>query len=311
MAKPTQGTGTPRRGAQSGARGFRAGGLSGPGRPIALLLAILALFGAAWYVAWQSVRSRVFSSDAYWLDAQHIEITPLPDWIHTDLCSQVFRDASLDRPLSITEADVIERIRSAFAMHPWVAKVERVQKFHPARVRVDLVYRRPVCMVDLAGELIPVDAEGVVLPSADFTPVEASRYMRLVGIDSRPLGPAGTRWGDPRVVGGAEIAAALGDLAEQTRPVQIVAAASPPAAGLREAALFELLARDGTRIRWGWAPSRHAPGEPAAASKVARLKQYLAEHGCLEGQPGQTILDLGRLETPESPGPATPWVPLR
>jgi len=192
-----------------------------------------------------------------------------------------------------------------------VAKVERVQKFHPARVRVDLVYRRPVCMVELGGELIPVDAEGVVLPSADFTPVEASRYVRLKGVDSRPLGPPGTRWGDPRVAGGAEIAVALGDLPEGLRPVQVVAAASSAAAGLREIALFDLVARDGTRIRWGWAPSRHAPGEPAVATKLARLKQYLAEHGGLEGQPGQTILDLGRLDTPAPADPAPQLVPLR
>ena len=74
-----------------------------------------------------------------------------------DICREVFRDASLDRPLSILDDGLVEKIRSAFALNPWVAKVNSVRKYHPARVKVDLVYRRPVCVVEIGTERHPVD----------------------------------------------------------------------------------------------------------------------------------------------------------
>lgn len=282
--------------------------LFGPGRPLALLLLIAALFGGLWYAAWQHVRDRVLSAESYKLLCQGAEITPPPEWIHTDIRVRVFQDASLDRPLSITEDDLVERIRNAFALHPWVAKVDRVQKFHPGRVKVDLTYRRPVAMVDLAGELIPIDQEGVVLPKDDFTPVEASRYARLTGVDSRPLGPEGTRWGDARVAGGAEIAAALVEVWKDSGLAQIAAARLSPE--LRETPRFDLVARDGTRIHWGRAPAGDAPGDPPVPDKMKRLELYLHERGVVEGQPAKTVLDLSRPGAAQgSPGPA-PLVPL-
>jgi hypothetical protein len=255
------------------------------------------------------VRSRVLSSEDYWLTREKTEITPPPEWITTDIRLQVFRDAGLDRPLSIADDDLVERIRNAFASHPWVAKVGRVQKFQPARVEVDLVYRRPVCMVEIAGEPTPIDAEGVVLPREDFSTVEASRYPLLVGIDEAPLGIAGARWNDDRVIGGAEIAAALGGDWGKMSLSRIVVA-KPSGVGPHETPTFDLLTRNGTRIRWGRGPSGDAPGEVAVKEKVARLEAYLAEHGSLDGQPGGVGLDLTRPAAPADLHSTEPLIPL-
>jgi len=281
----------------------------GSGRPVVLLLAITGLFGGASYLAWQHVRKRVLSSESYWLPLENVEITPLPEWIHTDIRIQVFRDASLDRPLSITDDDLVQRIRDGFALHPWVAKVQRVQKFHPARVRVDVVYRRPVCMVESAGELIPVDEEGLVLPGEDFSPVEKSRYPRLVGIESAPLGPVGTRWGDDSVLGGAEIAASLSAGWEKWGLGRIVPA-RPAGAGLRDTATFELRTRNETRILWGRAPAGDASGQVPAKEKVARLEKYFAEHGTLDGKPASVLLDLSRPPAGQGAASDGPLIPL-
>lgn len=279
------------------------------GGRLIVLLVIVGAFAGAWYATWRSVRARVLSSDDFLVTFEKVEITPLPEWIHTDIRVQVFRDASLDRPLSIADDDLVERVRGAFALHPWVAKVERVQKFHPARVQVQLVYRRPVCMVEVAGEWIPVDAEGVVLPREDFSPVEAARYPRLTGIDTVPPGIAGTRWNDARVLGGAEIAAALADSWEQLGLSRIVAK-RPTGSGFVEVPSFELLTRKGTAIAWGRAPSGDAPGEIPIPEKIARIQRYLAEHGSLESQPGGVGLNLSRPESSQPTGAATPLVPL-
>jgi len=310
MSPAKKGSSSSRRETPPSARGGSTPRVFPPGRPLIFLVIIAGLFGGAWYGAWRQWGNRGLLSEDYLLTDKKTEITPLPDWIHTDICAQVFRDASLDPPLAITEDDLVQRIRSAFALHPWVAKVERVQKFHPARVKVDLVYRRPVCMVEIADELTPVDAEGVVLPREDFSTPEASRYPRLVGIDTAPLGVAGARWGDDRVLGGAEIAAALADQWDKLGLKSIVAA-KPAGIGLRETPTFALLTRGGSRIAWGRAPSGDAPGEIPPKDKVARLEKYLADHGSLESQPGGIGLDLSRPTATEGSGASAPLVPLR
>jgi len=280
-----------------------------PGRSVLMLVVIAGLFGGAWYGAWLKWGGPGLSSEDYLLTDKKVEVTPPPDWIHTDICAQVFRDASLDPPLSITDDALVQRLRSAFALHPWVAKVERVEKFHPARVKVDLVYRRPVCMVEIAGELTPVDAEGVVLPREDFTAPEASRYPRLAGIDSAPLGVAGARWGDDRVLGGAEIAAALVERWE-TLGLKCILVSTPPGIGLRATPTFALLTRGGSRILWGRGPMGDAPGENPIQDKIARLERYMADHGSLESQPGGVGLDLSRPQPSVPTGPAGPLIPL-
>ena len=271
--------------------------LGGRGRPVVLVVLIVALFGGLWYAVWRRVGEEVLSSERYWLRPENVRITPLPEWVHRDVRAQVFRDASLDVPLSIMDPDLTDRIADAFSMHPWIAKVRRVAKSHPARVEVELVYRRPVCMVQVPGGLLPVDAEGVLLPSGDFSPIEAGRYPRLVGVQTVPVGPVGTRWGDARVVGGAEIAATFGPVWGQLGLDRVVASTLVEV-GHRDEFLYELYTRGGTRILWGRAPGTDMPGELPAVDKVARLKKYETEHGTLEGPGGPQQLDVRNLVSP-------------
>ena len=62
-----------------------------------------------------------------------------PAWIHTDVKAEVIRNASLDAALSVLDDNLTVNIAQAFALHPWVAKVTRVSKHHPARVKVEVV----------------------------------------------------------------------------------------------------------------------------------------------------------------------------
>lgn len=268
--------------------------LGGPWRRVVLVGLLLGAFLGGWYFVWLKVRDQVLSSDAYLLTPGDVKITPLPDWIRTDVRGQVLRDASLEGPLSIMDDDLTGRIASAFSLHPWVAKVQRVTKRHPAGVEVELVYRRPVCMVEVAADLQPVDVAGVLLPRDDFSQVEAARYPRLAGIDTAPLGPIGTRWGDGRVVDAAEIAAAFGSTWQQLKLDRISPAADSPAA-YAATTTYELFTRSGTRILWGHGPASKLPSELPAIDKVARLKQYAAENGSLEGPGGPQVLDVRTL----------------
>lgn len=293
MSRAKKGSSSARRESASNRRGGLIRWLVGPGLPVALLLVIAGIFGGAWRWAWLRVGPRELASKSYFLSPENVEITPRPKWISRDIRPQVFSDPSLEGPLSITDDHLLPRIRAAFALHPWVARVGVVRKYHPARVTVELVYRRPVCMVDVGGDLVPVDVEGMVLPSEDFSPVEPSRYPRLVGAENAPARRVGVAWADDRVLGGAEIAGELIDVWEKLG-LNRIEAVQPPATGIRDAPTFNLLTRNETRIIWGHAPTSELAGGIPAKEKIARLERYFAEHGTLDGQPRSVILDLTR-----------------
>lgn len=260
----------------------------GQGRTGVLTLLLIAVFvgGACW--AYVLLRPRIFGSSEYSIGPEQVEITPPPAWIHTDIRAAVFRSPALDGPQSLTDPDLVPRIAGAFAAHPWVAKVGRVSKHYPALVKVELVYRKPVCMIKVPRGWLPVDAEGVLLPSEDFTPTEATtRYLAVREVEREPTGPVGSRWTDARVLGGAEIAAAIGEDWAKMQLESIVPQAEEAGAapGRLSEPVFWLTTRTwgGSRIRWGYAPGAGAAGELPAAEKVARLKRYFADHDTFDG----------------------------
>jgi hypothetical protein len=262
-----------------------AGGLPSLLRANIRWIVALAVIGGGcaygWKVLWEQVREHVVASPDYRLDSTSIEITPLPEWIHADLKAEVVRDASLDGSLSTLDPELTMRIAQAFRQHAWVAKVDRVSKQYPAAVKVELVYRRPVAMVEVPGPaLLPVDAEGVVLPTEDFSPLDARHYPRIGEIKTSPSGPVGTRWGDTRVSGGALVAAAIAENWEPLALNHIVPSGRQgTAAGVRETDAYELYTKAGTRIDWGRPPGAEISGEAPAASKIASLVDYAAKHG--------------------------------
>jgi hypothetical protein len=290
--------------------------MRGPAGPFVWVVLLVAVLWGTWHLVWLKVGDYVLSSEEYVVGPQQVEITPLPPWIHTDVRSEVFRNASLDGPLSIMDDQLTERMARAFSLNPWVAKVVRVTKQPSARVKVELVYRRPVCMVALPsgghlpssaqwpGDLLPVDAHGVLLPygSDDFTPVEKSRYPRLLGIATGPVGTVGECWGDARVVGAAEIAAALGDVWEELK-LQYIVPSPPLAGGAPQEPAYTLVTRHGTRILWGRAPGSNALGEAPAAEKVARLREYVEQYGTLDRAGGPRELDIYGLRVSAHPKP--------
>lgn len=273
--------------------------LQGRGRAVTLIALSGVAFLGLWHAAWQEVGQDVLASEQYQVTREKVEITPPPEWVHGDIRDRAFRDASLDGPLSLLDEDLVRRIANAFSLHPWVAEVRRVTKHFPARVEVELEYRRPVLMVQVPGGLLPVDTQGVLLPSSDFSPIEAGHYPRLAGVDTVPVGPEGTRWGDVRVVEGAEIAAALGPAWQQLNLDHIVPATLVEL-GHGNEYTYELVTKGGTRILWGRAPSAEIPDEARAVDKVMRLVKYHEEHGTLEGRGERQPLDVRTPDTSEN-----------
>ncbi len=255
---------------------------------------VLGGFAMLWGIVWYCVRDRVVASRSYQLSPEELEITPPPPWIHSDIKAEVLRDASLDGPLSILDDDLTQRLHDAFPLHPWVDRVEQVSKHYPARVKVSLVYRKPVCMVKVPGGVFAVDVYSVVLPSDDFSAKSARRYPLLSDIRSVPIGQVGAAWGDPRVESGCRVAASLVEVWSRFQLERITPSQEPTGDGSSTYA-FEILTRGGTRILWG---EQAAGDDPAhaktATAKVALLSQYVAEHGSLEKPDGPRLIDVRR-----------------
>lgn len=264
-----------------------------PSRLVVGLFVIAAAALATWFAIWQHVRPHVLAGPEYQLATGDIQITPPPEWIKADVRAEVLRDAGLEESLSILDEGLAPRIAQAFRVHPWVAQVERVTKRHPAGVLVELVYRRPVCMVKVEGGVLPVDEEGVLLPSDDFSKSQARAYPLLVGAQTLPAGPAGTHWGDVVVTRGARLAALLTADWQRLRLVRIAVVDVPSSASERSEPQFELATRAGTPVLWGPAGA-HADGkvDKLAVEKLAWLRDYASEHGSLDGADAPQEIDL-------------------
>jgi hypothetical protein len=265
---------------------------------VAAILLVTA-FGIGAWLLWQQVAPRMVGSAEYRVDRDDITVEPpAPAWIDEDIRAAVFRSIEADGPPSTLDDDLTVHVAEAFADHPWVARVVEVRKSHPDQVHVKLKYRRPACLVELPEGLVAVDGTGVVLPTGRIMETEAARCPRLVGIAAPPLGAAGEAWGDPRVHGAAEIAAAVRPYGESWHITRIIASPAQ-SIGALDRTEYSLLCEDGTRIVWGLAPGASDAPAPDTEEKIARLKAFFAareNEGAADSPPDIDVRALpGRL----------------
>lgn len=270
-------------------------------RVFVVLLLGAGLAGGAYY-GWQRVGQQVTQGPEYLLEPDQIEITPPPPWIRSDVRGETIRDGSLSG-LSILDRELTVKIARAFSLHTWVEDVRRVRKEHPARVVVDLVYRRPVAMVEVTMNdrpgLLPVDVKGVLLPPGDFSAEQARDYLRVSLADATPAGPVGTPWGDPRVDGAARIAAVLQEHWKQLGLYRVAVEPTERTPAAVTETVFVLRTRRGAQIVWGAAPLANSVADvKAALGKVERLVAYVEQHGPLDGLNPGTQINLTQIAMP-------------
>ncbi len=270
------------------------------------LCAAIGLFGFALHALWQHYGPIITRSSEYRLEESRIELTQQPPYIHHNVKRDAIQAGGLAE-LSILDPKLTEKVRHAFGLQTWVASVDRVTKYHPARVVVEVTYRRPVAMVVVtAGEergLLPVDAAGVLLPPEDFSANQVRNYLRIDVGATQPEGLVGTPWGDNRVAAAAGIAANLDEVWQKLQLYRIVSA-SAKAGEVPTAPSFDLLTRDGVKVIWGHAPGQEASGEATASEKLAQLLAIYEQQGPLvsTGEPREiNVRDGQRPAVPAAP----------
>ncbi len=228
----------------------------------------------------------------YQLRANNIQITEIPQWVPRDLVAQVAAQAGLNPTRSVLDENLTSDLAAAFRQHPWVEKVVKVSKSVPARVEVELVYRRPVAMVEVSTGLLPVDGSGVLLPPTAFAPEDALRYPLITQPKTSPVGAVGKAWGDPQVVAGARLAAVLLPHWQDFRLTAIEIPAGIDLRAPQEELVFQLQTQGGSRIIWGRAPGVIYPLELSADQKIGRLEECLTRFGGFDQPDGPYEIDI-------------------
>lgn len=236
---------------------------------LATVVVLAALAAAAWY-GWGRLGDRVKMAPDRVLHPEAITVEGIAPWVRDDLRLEALRDASLADGVPLDDPELTRRLARAFDMHPWVREVLAVEIAHPAAAVVRIRCREPVAMIAVPGGVLAIDADGVVLPSEDFTAEAAASYPRVTGILSGPRGAVGGAWGDPLVDQAAAVAAVIGPDWSRLGLVECrpVAGRDPPA--------WEFVGPAGRTIEFGSAPGHEQPGEATAAVKIARLRELPA-----------------------------------
>lgn len=143
----------------------------------------------------QVARERLRSRDQAVVAFTDIDCPAPPGLARADFLDAVQMQASFPDQLPLRDDGLASRLGHAFALHPWVEKVEHVEIIPPRQVRVRLLYRTPVLAIPHAGQVRAVDRHGVLLPAEART----EGLPVFSGDANPPAGVVGTRWGDPAV----------------------------------------------------------------------------------------------------------------
>lgn len=266
-------------------------------RPAMLFrMSLVAGVFAMWPYAIQKLPS-LGSRAEYQIPFSSIELIPEPERpVPMNLLEQVADQSGMPRDLSILSENVTFELTKAFRRHPWVSKVVRVRKSYPAKITVELEYRKPVMMAQVQGGRIPVDLYGVILPTSDFSATDASQYPLLQNVPSRPKVRPGSAWEDPAILAAARVADALSEHWQSLKLEAILMPKLKDSSVQPNDVILELLGKGGSKIVWGRPPGSDHPGELESTQKIRRLEKYLADFGDYNQPHGPYEIDIRHWE---------------
>ncbi|MFO0964724.1 MAG: hypothetical protein U0793_03930 [Gemmataceae bacterium] len=164
-------------------------------------LALTAVAGLVALLFWlhPALLERLRGQDRFRLPLRDVQCPTPPGLTRGEFLDQTQYYASLPESLELLEDGLEEKLKEAFAKHPWVERVDAVRVL-PRTVEVGLTFRRPVLAVKSPAGIRAVDPAGVLLPRNAVT-----EGLPLIDGEA-PRGPEGAPWGDPRVEKAARLA---------------------------------------------------------------------------------------------------------
>jgi hypothetical protein len=161
---------------------------------LTLVLVVAAFLGGLVFLGKWGLE-QIRGQDRYILPFADVDCAPPQGMERGEFLGEVQYFARLPEKLDLLDGELCQKLAAAFAMHPWVEKVDGVLLVPPRHVQVRLVMRVPVLAIPTRDGLIAVDRHGVRLPKS-----AATEGLPVFEEEARPpQGPAGTKWGDPKV----------------------------------------------------------------------------------------------------------------
>lgn len=234
------------------------------------------------YLGWRYYGAKALDSTYYAIKRENIHLTNTPVWLKTDIVQEVYDGSGLSR-MSLLDDQSAAVIARAFDAHPWIRKTHRVQKMAGGQIMVNVEYRTPIAMVHCEASIdetsggkasesfLPVDTDGILLPTKDFSQSDISEYLLIYAknIRASEYRRVGTPLGDSQIEDAVLLCRLLSPIRSDARLTSVYVYPS------RENGVakwkLEIATRGGPRILWGSAPGRENFGEPSANSKLKRL----------------------------------------
>jgi hypothetical protein len=238
---------------------------------ILMILGVVALVvERIWSSAAKSATFRV--NTAQWT-------TPIPAWIKLSkktLSARMAQDDFLKKSHSIFEKDLEKNVAARYETLPWIRKVASIAKEYPNTLDIEVEWRAPVARVRLPGREYLLDGDGVALDPVYYD--ESKLDYSLLVIEGAASPTAGKPWPGEDAAAAAKMAQFLQPLLKDLRkkakdnPDPITAIDMKNFGDPRKSAIL-LRTAGGKFIKWGNAPGKESPNEPAASTKLKNLQK--------------------------------------
>ncbi|MFO0863242.1 MAG: hypothetical protein U0744_01035 [Gemmataceae bacterium] len=162
--------------------------------PLFWVAVVVALVGGIIWLG-RAGRERLQDDPKYLVALREIQCDPPLGMTRETFLDEVQYVSQLTPKVSVLDERLPDRLRDAFATHPWVLKVDDVKIDASKRIAVRLTYRTPVLAVYWDNRWRAVDADAILLPQNAPT----QDLPRFRGNAKAPQGPSGSAWGDAEV----------------------------------------------------------------------------------------------------------------
>lgn len=162
--------------------------------PLFWVVVVAGIVGAVIWLG-RAGRERLQDHPKYQVAVREIECDVPLGMAREAFLDEVQYVGQLSPKVSILDENLPDRLREAFATHPWVLKVDDVTIEPSRRVAVRLTFRTPVLAVFWDNRWRAVDADAILLPQNAPT----QDLPRFRGNPKAPQGPSGKTWGDADV----------------------------------------------------------------------------------------------------------------
>jgi len=235
------------------------------------------VIGAVGLYSLAGVARRGLMHDPRFIAAPDFRGARVPSWAGREMLDPVLLHLETMGPVSLLDLTFEERIRDALADCASVRSVTKVRRLWPQRYSVELVFHRPVAVVERDGALLPVTHDRVVLPVEPYGHASKGLYAIRGVNDAPPV--EGAPWQSVALAEGIATLRQLAPHLERLRALEIEAIDVGDAVGPRGCVM--LRTASGVPVRWG---RPLAPvGENSVNQKVRFLCAAMRKLDRLEG----------------------------